>query len=635
MNSCRVALLFFLSVSAFACGGDAAPPDSDDAFADAKADSSDPLAGFVGEYAASPLANPWQGGALTRYGAGLLWRNYAGVEWRLSWDQARGRLVFVDPTPYPGEWFDYYQPGTDAQGRPSKTVLSIHQSSSPGGEDIRWRVPFTLCPTTDSVCGSLRDFYYVSGGTGAFSQPFHEVIDTSVLAWIDLQAGRPASAKQRLDQLWADFPRGSSAWDALSSGCTVGTCEHGSTLDVPPGQMVALMLTRVAESALAHPGPMAKAPLQLTVAIASCARATLPANQAELLAGTGTPTTAKIDPAILARNFAVLRQALAVFQTYIPALFGGRATVQLKFVVIPATTCFDVGVSWDGSRQFSEPTDPNAILGAVPAAVRDATDWWLVVYPTLIPADPNNFDSNSWILGGSSMNAPNGAVLIISDDHGFLRKPPDYVSTPHTPFPVIPYQSIERFFYHPRWLDHEVHHHFFDVDFPEMNLEVPAGSHSWFDRSTWPADFVGQSEPEYFDQADFLRFQTADPPIWFRDRFAAPNWRAITDASLVGRYEACRDPSWSDTDYAYNKGSIVLQGGVLSWTNDAGVTWHLQSWQGNSSVPKGQVLQVDGPYAGEYLTFRVARNPSTGANTTSIAGYDNRQRCPAAGCACP
>ena len=48
--------------------------------------------------------------------------------------------------------------------------------------------------------------------------------------------------------------------------------------------------------------------------------------------------------------------------------------------------------------------------------------------------------------------------------------------------------------YRPNWLQHEFMHHLFTL-WPEFQLEVTG--HQWFDRNTWPADFVGNSEPDH------------------------------------------------------------------------------------------------------------------------------------------
>lgn len=478
------------------------------------------------------------------------------------------------------------------------------------------------------LCDALRAFYDGHGGAAAFSAPYRQVLDTSVLAWLDLERGDAAGARRRLDVLWRDLPRGSAAWDRLQR-------ERGGQVDTPPGQMVVHMLTRIAEVRLARTPGTPSAPLRITVPIAACARGVVPRNQAELDGMTGQERTARVDPQLLADDYAVLRQSLRVFSAYVEALLAERATVEVVFAPLPEGRCFDLRLFSAGGRPFSQPTGAamTEMIAAVPGEVRARTDWWLLVYPTLIPDDPNDFDSNEWVTGGST-SAPGGAVLDFADDHWFLRQPPHFVSKAHTPFPVTPYFEIERFFYLPRWLNHETHHHLFGADFPELGLEKPPGSHSWFDRSTWPKDFVGRSEPDYFDQADFLRFQGTTPPIWSRVRWGA-DWSRVTDADLLGRYEACRQPGWSDTDYKWNKGDLTSSGGRLVWTNDAGVSWHLASWRDDATLAPGQVRQVDGPYAPAVWTFAQARDDRTGAASGVIRGYEGRARCPQSGCVCP
>jgi hypothetical protein len=492
----------------------------------------------------------------------------------------------------------------------------------------------TDCAPGPLLSDALRAYYDAHGGAEGFSAPYRAVMDTSVLAWDDLQSCDPAAAQQRLAALFGDLPRGSAAWDSVTN-------ERGGQVDTPPGLTVASMLARVADARVEKKPGAPTAPLRITVAIAACSRGVVPANQAELTGpvdggagGGGTTHTAEVDPALLADDFAVLRQSLSVFQAYVEALFGGRATAEVQFAPLPADRCVDVLFEWSNGRPFARPS-PGAVHDMIAAAPPDAlgrTDWWQFIYPTLLPDDPNDFDSNEWVTGGST-SGPHGEVLNLVDDQWFLRQPPHFVSQPHTPFPRVPYQEIERFFYLPRWLTHETHHHFFGYEFPEAKLEEPPGSHSWFDRSTWPADFVGRFEQDYFDQADFLRFQTATPPIWVRARYSF-DWGAIADVDLVGRYEACRLPEWSDNDYLWNKGSIALTDGHLTWTNDAGVSWRLASWREDASVPPGSVRLVDGPYPGQLWKFTQDRDPGTGAGIGVVGGFDGHMRCPTTGCVC-
>jgi hypothetical protein len=165
-------------------------------------------------------------------------------------------------------------------------------------------------------------------------------------------------------------------------------------------------------------------------------------------------------------------------------------------------------------------------------------------------------------------SGPDGSPCFIGDDRWLVRKPPH--------LGVGLYSDEERRAYLPQWLQHEFYHHLFRI-YPEFKLEEK--SHQWFDRKTWPSDFEGRFEADYYHEALHKRLQTASPPLCVKLRYAPPPkelYRGISVASLCGDYR--HQPVQNN----WHEGTIQPDGQpgpdgkpVLRWTNKAGVSWRL------------------------------------------------------------
>jgi hypothetical protein len=169
--------------------------------------------------------------------------------------------------------------------------------------------------------------------------------------------------------------------------------------------------------------------------------------------------------------------------------------------------------------------------------------------------------------------------FFIIDDRWLVRKPP-HIGTGE-------YSSIERSAYLPQWLQHEYFHHLFRT-YPEFGLEDTP--HQWFDLGTWPPDFVGLYEADYFHEALVKRLQTATPPLNVSQRYStvgAP-WDQLTIDDLYGTYQ--RNPvlnAWHIGDIRYR-----VSGPWVEWLNTAGVRWRL-----HDDILNGRLLTgPDCPY---------------------------------------
>lgn len=81
--------------------------------------------------------------------------------------------------------------------------------------------------------------------------------------------------------------------------------------------------------------------------------------------------------------------------------------------------------------------------------------------------------------------------------------------------------------YQPNWLQHEFMHHLFTL-WSEFQLEVTR--HQWFDRNTWPADLVGNSEPDYDHEALTKRILAATPAV---DPAGGETWSCFGNRALA------------------------------------------------------------------------------------------------------
>ena len=115
---------------------------------------------------------------------------------------------------------------------------------------------------------------------------------------------------------------------------------------------------------------------------------------------------------------------------------------------------------------------------------------------------------------------------------------------------------------------------------------------------TWPDDFEGRLEPDYYAEALHKRLQPrADPPLHVALRYAAPPAAVVARvnaAEVVGRYvRVPRENDWhegrvEDTGERDGQGRTVLR-----WTNAAGRSWPLYFVRGRLELETG----AGNPYA--------------------------------------
>jgi hypothetical protein len=391
-------------------------------------------------------------------------------------------------------------------------------------------------PRRTTTADLLDDFFASHGGREAFAEPAASAIDALLLSEDDVDAGDYASAAARVQALFAAWPHDSDGWFVRTpDGLNVGS---------PVAYYGLRMLEHiVAAGVLAPTGT-----LQMTAIVATCATVTRP-TLPDL-----APETVELalDPEILADDARVLRESTGLFRHWVTAITGGL-TVEL--VVVPMTGCATVTYTDDGSTIVSYP-DAGQMVASIPAVTARDADFLWVVAPSGVPGDGSGYGRH-FITGG--MGGVGARPLFLSDDGWFVRKP-EHLGTGR-------YTAIERRVYQPQWFQHEFMHHLFRT-WPELGLEVTG--HQWFDRATWPDDFEGRFEPDYYSEAITKRLLSATPSLAealqgkdYADMSVTPL------AAIAGDFR--RDPVEND----WHLVTVTVVGDEATWTNRAGVSWTL------------------------------------------------------------
>ena len=427
----------------------------------------------------------------------------------------------------------------------------------------------------EPTAAQLEAFWSAHGGRGAFPETYVSAVETMLFAEDEVVAGDYAAARSRLDALFARVPLSDPAWWS-------GVGLDGTNVGTPVAYYGLRMLDEVANVGLAPREP-ALEPIAMTVVLVECAEGQRPLD-VEL--STGEPVSLRLDPAVSSDDHRIIHQSLRLFRRYIWAITGGRRDVEVTVQSVAACQALSFGGGGTGAP-YSGLTDASSAIREVATELADRTDFWWVLYPSNVPSDPI-FDDTAFVTGG--MGAWGASPVFIIDDLWLVRKPPHLGRGP--------YSEVERRVYLPQWLQHELFHHLFRT-WPEHGLE--ASDHQWFDRATWPADFVGEWEPDYYAEALHRRLLGSTPPPWLALR-TAPVASAFdfTAEDLVGSY--VRLP----VENGYHEVEVTLEAGTLWWSNEAGARWSL--------TLSGRTLRTgaDCPYGVSDVTVVGSEGATTG-----------------------
>lgn len=423
-----------------------------------------------------------------------------------------------------------------------------------------------------------------------FPALYREAMDAFFFAEEAYRQGDYARTSSILNAFWATNPAGAREWGReYRLDFPLGQTK-GVNFGAPVCYNALRMLTEAAAWREKSGGKAEgkSADIQWTVLLADHSAGVMPATPQELRDRKGAMVRHDLDPKMLADANAIVEQSTWLFREFVHAMTGGRLTVHTSIVPLP-----DLEVPVEitaGPLNFATLTAgaERRIWGAVPESVRAATDWWWVIYPSHFPEQSKELAELEYITGGMSVGPDRQSPSFLIDDLWLLRKPSPYAGR-------TPYTEAERRAYLPQWFQHEFFHHLFR-EYPQFQLE--AKSHQWFDRKTWPADFEGLMETDYYIEALHKRLQAATPPLWVKLRYAAPPrevWDRITTAKLVGRYR--RTP----VENPWHEGDIEQQPSGLAWRNAANRQWGLKP---NLKEGMLDTDPTDNPY---FLS-----NPSTG-----------------------
>ncbi len=332
-------------------------------------------------------------------------------------------------------------------------------------------------PSPNDTDAQLERFWTTYGGRASFPVFYVAAVETLVRAEDEVFAGNYESARVRMDALLAEYPLFSEVWwEIYRTGESNPLHPHVGE----PGTYAALsMLQEIITVGLTHPSAV-PVPIQMTVVMPACSNI-VPRKGPTLL-------NYPLDPEITDDSHRVARQSLRLFQSYLWAITGGRLRLELSFV--RPSECFEI----NEAKGFVVGNYPSPIQ-QLPADVTERTDMYWLIYPS-------DNDAGLDIGQGGGMGAFGKKPVFISEDDWLVRKVAGQGGGPRT--------DVERRAYLPEWIQHEFFHHLFR-SWPELGLEKT--DHQWFARDTWPADFLGTHEEDYYSEALHKRLYAARPTI--------------------------------------------------------------------------------------------------------------------------
>ena len=416
---------------------------------------------------------------------------------------------------------------------------------------------------------NLLNFYNENGGRNSFDSNQILALEALIIGFNKIQIGDFEEAKLIVENVFNKIPYSESSWMNNSYGFS-----HCKNCSLNIGSPIAYYGLRMLDDIIFLGNPEKNGTINMTVVIAPCAvvsRPTTPNLDEEIV-------NLNINPKILENNFQLLKNSTALFRNWVKAITGGLE-VNLNFVQID--NCTNVNFTYDGVNVFSYP-DTNNMINSVSESISEETDFWWVITPSGVPGDGSDFDiRGDFITGGMGLHG-SGLPVFISDDAWFTRKP-EHMG-------VGDYSEIEIMAYMPQWFQHEFMHHLFRK-WNEFGLEE--SGHQWFDRSTWPSDFIGVYESDYYSESIRKRFLNSLPSL--REGLKAPEKINLESnpSIILGNYR--REP----VENLWHEVNITTNNGQFYWNNSAGVSWTLEIVDGllysGDDCPYGvQVLNVIG-----------------------------------------
>lgn len=419
------------------------------------------------------------------------------------------------------------------------------------------------------------------GGVERFPKLYARALNVFINAEEEYHQGRYDAASALIDKLFADVPVGSSKWSEADAAAADSMAISGLNIGLPPCYYALRMLADCCAWKLAGETPEDAKKVVWTIVMPGGLEGKQPRNNTERANKAGPVVRCELDPRIKENDYQIVRQSTRLFSEYVSAITRGRLDVKLNFLpladltvpgVVNAAPDSVAGITGDGFGKIWE---------AVPAAVKAKTDWWWILYPSNVPEQFPDFRSTEFITGGMGSGLDGKSPCFIIDDRWLLRKPPHLGHGDMHP--------LERRSYLPQWLQHEFFHHLY-ARYPALRLETAKG-HDWFDRQTWPRDFVGEFEPDYYYESLHKRILKARLPLHIALKYVLSDLSQVfTPEMIAGRYR--REPVEND----WHRGELTIEpasnGKKFRWKNQAGVSFLLES-----NLKSGSLLTApDSPY---------------------------------------
>ncbi len=336
----------------------------------------------------------------------------------------------------------------------------------------------TPTPASTTTQAALATFWQRYGAKDSFPLMYVEVLTKLLEAEDKVLAKDYQAARALIDAVVAKYPLNNDVWWTIyRAGESKSPRPH---LGEPGAYAHLRMLddiTKVGVSKLL-PGTT---PIQMAIVMPACS---------DILPKTGPKLpTRNLNPEIEADSYEVVRQSLRLFQSYILAISGGELRLELNFYKIDACTQINRVIGYDY----------NAPIRQLPPGVVEKTDMFWLIYP----GDLNVGNDAGGGSGMGGFGSPLKPVFISEDDWVIKKRDPDQGGGART--------EVERRIYLPEWVQHEFFHHLMATWKAELGL--PNTDKEWADNSTWPADFNGILEEDFYSEALNKRLYKANPSI--------------------------------------------------------------------------------------------------------------------------
>jgi hypothetical protein len=349
-------------------------------------------------------------------------------------------------------------------------------------------VPFTASAAAAAAAKTsteLGEFWKVYGAETSFDKDWVELLTKLLDAEDKVVLEDYQGARDIINDVMKTYPLkqdnkpGATAWDVNFNKLQLRQLKSPLPHFGEPGMYAHLrMLDEITKFGVGKTINNAK-PIQMAIVMPACSNISLKTGL--------TVLNRRLNPGIEADSYSAVRQSLRLFQSYLWAISGGGLRLELNFYSIKSCAKIDRVNGYD----YNEP------IRQLPPGVADKTDmFWLI--------SPEDLNVGNDAGGGSGIGKFEASEkpIFISEDDWIVKKRSSQGGGART--------NVERRIYLPEWVQHEFFHHLFS-NWREFDLEKT--DHQWFDRKSWPADFIGKYEEDYYSEALNRRLYQATPSI--------------------------------------------------------------------------------------------------------------------------